>query len=110
MSTEEGVQANIEPEERCPISAAVTILFFQKRVPFIFPSLFFKKRIRINKCMMKNYFVKLNDNHDVDTAGMFQLKDFLTCFAFHVRSLIMLLFTYCLNGKVVLTLCLFCTE
>lgn len=43
ISTEEGVQANIEPEERCPISAAVTILFFQKQMPFIFFLVFFKK-------------------------------------------------------------------
>lgn len=61
--------------------------------------------------MAKEYFVKLNGNRNVDPAGMFQFKDFSTCyFVFHVHSLIMLFLTYCLNDKVVLTLCLFCTE
>lgn len=43
ISTKEGIWVKIEPEERCPISAAVTILFFQKQMPFIFFFLFFKK-------------------------------------------------------------------
>lgn len=50
ISTEEGVQANIESEERCPISAAVTILYFQKQMPFTFSFFFPKKDKNKKKC------------------------------------------------------------